>query len=148
MRALKVIALLSINWLASCSSAKYAGPWTLCIVDATGHATCGPATVRLANRKIQRWDQVYLINYTIALDSVSGLVRPRNTHYGSLLVDHDGSLTVQVALANDSTAWEADGGNLSAEGLQTRADTIGGDWYQSCYQGCPAHGRLTLVRSR
>jgi hypothetical protein len=87
------------------------------------------------------------MTFELALESLPELVRPRTDRCGSVLVDEEEERGISLVLGIQcSSVTEADGGNLDAEFLQLRGDSLIGEWYQSCFAGCPARGRLTMVR--
>jgi hypothetical protein len=120
------------------------GDWSVCL-QVDDKAVCGTAHVAASRGPALRYAEWYPLTLEIDLDSVPGLVRPRSDRCGSVLVDAERGISVLLGI-RCANVTEDDGGNLNAEFLELRGDSLAGDWYQSCYSGCPARGTLTMVR--
>jgi len=126
-------------------SATLAGHWKLCVSDSVAHRECGTAVVAASKGSAFRFREHYPFTHNVDLRAVPNLRSDRRS-CGSLLVDEDSTITILLGIAC-GTLFEADGGNLAAEHLVFRDDTIAGAWYQSCFSGCTARGTLSMTRT-
>ena len=146
MNAVRALLLPVALACTACGRSNLAGSWSLCVAGPSATPVCTTAQVRPSARlPALRWSAIYLVRYSPDAGSIRQVPRPRRTGCGSLLRDEDGTYTLQLDIACDAV-WEADAGGLSAEHLTLEGDSLAGSWYQSCYSGCDAHGRLALVR--
>ena len=146
MRTGFVITLLLAGACGRGPEHDLAGTWSVCLT-ADSHSVCGVAHVAASSGAALRYSAWYPLTFDLDLDSVPGLVHPRTDHCGSMLVDEERGIAVELGIRCGNVT-EADGGNLSAEFLQLRGDSLTGEWYQSCFSGCPARGAIAMVRER
>ena len=142
------LGTLALLLLISCTPDRYAGEWTLCLIDSLGRRACSTAVVH-RGRPIGeglRYSRYHRVAYDLPLDSLAGTVSAHLSGCGSLLTDQAGLVEVQLGLANCASLFDADGGSIVAPELQESGDTLSGAWYQSCYAACPASGALAMVR--
>jgi hypothetical protein len=148
-RAVSLLVVLSVLSVATSCRQKQvtlSGTWTLCIAYSLARSSCGTAVVGKPDTTPgMAWHTHYPFTHLVNLAPVLP-VRAERGQCGSLLLNNDSTLTLLVGILCGNT-WEADGGNLSAERLRLRNDTISGSWYQHCFSGCTAHGSLSFIRS-
>ena len=122
----------------------FAGDWTLCL-ESGGEVVCGRARVAPNRGPALRFEAYYPLTFDLDLATVPSVVGPRTERCGSLLVDQQFGVGMDLGIGCENIT-EADGGNLTAWHLSVRGDTVTGEWHQSCFSGCSARGQLTLAR--
>jgi hypothetical protein len=148
MRRAQAVAVIALGACGSGKAPDVSGDWSVCL-ESQARIVCGSAEVAASRGPVGRYLAWFPLTFQLELDSVPGLVRPRSDRCGSVLVDQEKERGISVVLGiRCLNVTEADGGNLDAEFLDLRGDSLMGEWYQSCFAGCSARGRLTMVRQR
>ena len=147
--SVKARILAALLFPLACGTGRHrdlSGSWLLCVADSTSRSECGTVQVgKVVSPTGFRYLAHYPLVFDLNLQSILRSARAPSSRCGSLLVDDDSSLTIQLGIECGALV-EADGGGLNAEHLVFAGDTLAGAWYQSCFDGCPAHGRLTMKR--
>lgn len=148
MRGSVILAVILVSACRGGADSGFSGNWVLCVEAANSKPVCGVASVGASNGPALRYTAWYPFTFDLALDSIAELRSPPEDRCGSVLLDDERGISVTMAIACDGVVIAHDVGNLNAEFLDLRGDSLIGHWYQSCYSGCSARGTLRMIRQR
>ena len=136
---------IRVPWSIHISRQDLSGQWSLCLYS-DANSVCDQAYVSANYGPVMQYSAWYPIMLDLNLNALFRPPHPRLDTCGSLLVHHDWGPGLDLGIPCCAVV-EADGG-LGTGPLEVRGDSIVGEWRDRCFDVCPTHGKLVMVRER